>query len=935
MHNGSSHNWARVDELFAAALTQPPHDRAAFLRAACNGDLLLEGEVVALLESLNSAEAAIGESAGELYSGPLVEAPDAALPEGALLGAYRVTRLIGQGGMGHVYAAVRDDGTVDREVAIKVVRPGMHGGTLARRFRQEQRILGALEHPRIARLYDSGLSMDGAPFLVMELVQGTRIDRHAELAGLSLSERLRLFDEVCEAVSFAHQRLVVHRDLKPANVLVGADGHVRLLDFGIARLLADVGAESTSASDAATRPGQLVLTPEYAAPEQARGEIAGVAMDVYALGVMLHELITGVRPAWQRLVMLRAADDAIERAMVPPSRVVTDRARARALRGDLDHVVLTALAPNIAQRYASVDALREDVRRVRDGFPILARRASPVQRAVRMARRSPVLVSAWALVALLSIAFVANTIVQGRRVAAERDRANAERDVAAAQRDRARATSRVLATLFERADPLAPGRGDTLRVTQMLAEGIERVNRDLADQPAARAELLSALGRAYLGLGRYADAQSLLDTARALQSSDPGASPDERAATLTALGNLARARGRHNVADSMHASALSLRIADSSTVASSTERSVSEAVRPDSGAVAPATNAEGDDGKEKRGAFAIALANVGAGYMERNQFDSARVHFDSALAVLRAAPRPDSGRIAEVLNNRATLAMRMNDFPLATRLAGEAHAINLALFGADHPRVVAEKSNLGFLLDRTGRSAEAEPLLRDALRALSARMSADHPMVLSAKLTLGGILSRTGRLDEAEQLIGAVVSAERAAGDDSRSRLPITLDNYAGVLEKQGRVRDAQRAFREAYDLQRAIAGDDHPGSAILLSKVADITCRLEGATEISLSDFTRSLGVLDRVFPPVHPFRLGGRAQYGACLLRAGRRADGERELLNAFDAARRAPPQAHAIARSAAKELLALYAAPADSLRRIGVQARLDSLGAPPISR
>ncbi len=917
MNDESARRWARVDELFAAAMTQDASDRRAFLLSACAGDQALEREVGELLDSLTQAESAIGESAGALLSGPLVEAPDAALPQGARIGAYEVRRLLGRGGMGNVYVAVRADGDVAREVAIKVVRAGFSGDILARRLRHERRILAELEHPRIARLYDSGVTPDGAPFLVMELVHGTRIDRYVESAGLTVRERLLLFDEVCEAVAFAHQRLVVHRDLKPANVLVSDGGHAMLLDFGIARLVAG----SSEHDEQATRPGHLVFTPEYASPEQTRGEPAGVAMDVYALGVLLYELLTGERPAWQRLVMTRADDAAIEVAMVAPSRVAKDPTRARAMRGDLDRVVLKALAPLRAQRYATVQELREDLRRVREGFPILARKASRVERAVRMGRRNPALAATGAALAIVTLAFVVNTAVQGRRLAAERDVANR-------QRDRARATSQVLATLFERADPFAPGRGDTLRVTQVLAEGLERVNRGLADQPGARAELLSALGRAYVGLGRYAEAQALLDTARALQEDDPDATAEDRAATLSALGNLARLRGRFDAADSLHGGALAIR-AERSSAADRLPGAAALATSPPS-STAPERAASMPRTEPDVAELAVALANVGGGHMARSRFDSARIYLDSALTVLRTIPAPDSGKLADLLNNRATLAMRTSDFVLANRLAQEAYDINVVRLGPDHPRVAAELANLGFLLDRTGRSAEAEPKLREALRILSERLSSDHPSVRSAKLTLGGILGRMGRLEEAERMIGEVVAAERAIGDDARLPLTISLDNHAGVLEKLGRVREAQGEYREAFELRRAASGDADPGTAILLSRVADIDCRLDGATPAGLADFERALGTLDRLLPPVHPAPLGGRAQYGSCLVRAGRRLEGERELLAAFERARSAPPQAHGVARTAGRELLAMYSAAPDSVRRAGIQARLDSLDA-----
>ena len=929
MHDEDFTRWVRVDALFAEVLTRPPDDRLAFVRASCGDDRALEREVLAMLDSLGSAEAAIGESVGALFvpSGPLVDAPDAALPEGTRVGAYVVRRLVGRGGMGNVYAAVRADGSVAREVALKVVRTTVTGGAIGRRIRQEQRILGTLEHPHIARLYDSGVTAEGSPYLVMELVQGTRIDQHLATARAPLSQRLRLFEEVCDAVAFAHQRLVVHRDLKPANVLVAVDGHVRLLDFGIARLLADADGDGAPGAEAATRPGQLVLTPEYAAPEQARGEPASVGMDVYALGVLLHELLTGSRPAWQRLVMTRAENTAIERAMMPPSRNAADPELARGLHGDLDHVILTALAPGVTTRYESVAALREDVRRVREGFPVLVRRSSPAERPVRLVRRNPWLSAAWGVAAVATLEVMANTIVQGRRVARERDLASAERDVAAVERDRAnrerdraRATNRLLASLFERGDPFAPGRGDTLRVTQVLAEGVERVNRDLAFQPAARAELLTALGRAFHGLGRFGDAQSLLDTARALQADDPDVTPAERAATLSALGNLTRARGEHATADTLFRSSMSLRTPATDAARAGTV--------PNDGRMPPLADTD-SAGHAARGR-AVTLVSLGAGHMERNRFDSARVYLDSAYALLQLLPRPDSGALADYFNNRATLAMRSGDAQGAARFAGQAYAINVARLGADHPRVAVEMANLGFLLDRTGRSGDAEPLLRGAVRLLGERLPAGHPSVRSAKLTLGGILSRTGRLDDAERLIAEVVAAERAAGDEAKRGLPITLDNHAGVLEKLGRTAEAEAVYREAFTLQLAMGGQANPGTAILRAKVADIACRTNSGTPGLLGEFEQSLDVLDRSFPPLHPFRLGGRGQYGACLVRTGRRDEGERELLATFNDARRALPVAHSAARSTGRELLALYAAPVDSARRMLIQAQLDSLTA-----
>lgn len=895
-------HWAKVDELFAEALSLEAGARDAYLDRACGTNQVLREEVVALLASITAASDRIGDSADALLvpSGPLMDAPDAALPEGSIVGPYRVRRLVGRGGMGNVYAAVRDDGSLTREIALKVVRQGTASAGLFRRLRREQRILAGLEHPGIARLYDAGVTDNGTPYLVMEFVDGVRIDTWVRETAVDTQAILALFDAVCEAVEFAHRRFVIHRDLKPANILVDAQRRVRLLDFGIARATDDTD------EDVLTRPGQLVLTPEYAAPEQVRGEPATAAMDVYALGILLHELLTGVRPAWQRMVMTRQAESNIEVAMRPPSSVATDAARVRALRGDLDQVILTALAPDATRRYATVQELRDDLRRVRDGDAIRARRPGVVERTWRLARRNPVLASVWSLVIVLGASLLASVVVQNARIARERDRATAARDAASADRDRALATNRVLSTLFDAADPWNARDGVPVTLAEALDRGLQRANRELASQPAARAVLLTAIGRAYTGLARYAEAQAALDTARVLQATDSASTADERAATLTALGLLATVRGQRSAAESLHTSALRLRV-----------DSMSPTSAPLVAPAAPSTDRR----------LAIALVNVGASHMDARRFDSARVYLDSGIAVLRAQRPLDSTALAEALHNRATLAERSNDFPLAARLASEALAIDRVIVGTDHPRVALQTANLAFLLDRTGRSAEAEPMVRGALRSLERRVPPEDPSARSLRLLLGGILSRIGRVDEASRVIAEVVRIERSL-PDARAGFAVTLDNYAGVLEKLGRLEDALSTYREALSVARETAGPGDPGVPILKGKVADMACRVDGPSADVLALFDESKEGLERIFPESHPFRVGGRGTRAMCLLRTERRADGEPELVAAFDLARTGPPQLHAIARKFGNELVALYTRSAEGEKAGRIREQLAAI-------
>ena len=400
--------WRKIDELFQAAIDQPAEQRQAFLHEACADDAELRGEVEALLGSDAAAgtfiEKAIRGEAGRLDAGP------AATP-GRRLGPYRIVGELGHGGMAAVYLAVRDDDQYRKQVALKLVQRGLETEEAVARFRDERQILAALEHSGIVRLLDGGSTEEGLPFLVMERVDGVPITEYCDGRGLSVRGRLLLFRQVCAAVQYAHQRLVVHRDIKPRNILVGADGTPKLLDFGIAKLLGP----GEGGREAQTRTGMHLLTPEYGSPEQARGEPVTTATDVYSLGAVLYELLTGVRAhrfeGDNVVLMLRTICE------VDPPRpsTVAPPARRRALAGDLDNVALKALHKEPGRRYASVEQLSEDLRRHLEGLPVAARAGTWAYRAGKFVRRRRGVVTAAAIVlATLSAATVVS-LQQARR----------------------------------------------------------------------------------------------------------------------------------------------------------------------------------------------------------------------------------------------------------------------------------------------------------------------------------------------------------------------------------------------------------------------------------------------------------------------------------------------------------------------------------------
>ena len=472
----------RVDTIFDAALDLPPDEQTAFIDRECGDDEALRAEVLELVRAYHQADSLLDAPAARVAA-PLLDASAAlAGPVPERIGAFRVVREIGRGGMGRVFLGERADGEFEQRVAIKLIQHGTPG--VLRRFIEERRILALLEHPGIARLVDGGLTPSGLPYFAMELVEGEPIDRYCERRGLTLDQRLELFGRVCEAVAYAHRRLVIHRDLKPSNILVTADGQVKLLDFGIAKLLGPAPADET-------RTFLSAMTPEFAAPEQIRGAAVSTATDVYALGVLLYLLLTGERP-----YDLRGKSPAeIERIVCddPPPRPSTQAParRRRALRGDLDLIVMTALQKAERRRYQSPAALAEDLERFRRGEAILARPDSAGYRLGKFVGRHRVAVGLPALlVAALAGAAGREGVLRGR---------------AEAEARKAREVEQFLVGVFDVADPngLETPDGGSVTARELLDRGARRIDSSLAGQPEVQAELRSVLGRVYTNLGLY------------------------------------------------------------------------------------------------------------------------------------------------------------------------------------------------------------------------------------------------------------------------------------------------------------------------------------------------------------------------------------------------------------------------------------------------
>ena len=712
--------WQQVKQILGDALERPPEARASFLTSACGGDNQLRHEVEMLLDAYEQAEA---ENAleGALFDRDFIqEALDldhagsrTSGQAGQRVGRYRLIEEIGRGGMGSVYRAERADGLFEQEVAVKLMRRGLEALALQRRFEQERQILARLRHEGIAHLLDGGVTDEGQPYLVMEYVNGLPITAYADRYSLSAEERIALFRDVCAAAHYAHQNLIIHRDLKPSNILVtdvgrapGGDPRVKLLDFGIARLIGD-----KEASDDAplTQTGVRVMTFEYAAPEQIRSEPVTTATDVYALGILLYELLTGQRP----YDVSGLSPSEVERVICTtmPSRPSTavpqlaasaqTRAARRRLRGDLDNIVLKALRKEPDRRYASVAELSDDLRRYQEGLPVEARSDTVGYRVSKFVRRNRWGVAAAALIFFSLVGGLAATAWQAREAMEERDRARAE----AAKAER---INQFLQDMLASADPYGEG-GRDVTVLEVIDRASTQLDTALTDQPDVRAAALTTLGTTYLNLGRLAEAEEHLREALAIRQASLGPEHPDVGETTTQLAIALQDQGTYTEADLLLRRAISINMAAYGEIHEKYAESLSN--------LATLLFAEGN---EERLAEAESLQR-------------------RALAIDEELFGPKHRAVAIDLGNLATLRGVQGDNEESEALYRRALAINREVLGDDHPTTVTDLNNLAATLAQAGNLAEADSLLREVLTLRSASLGEAHPHVANTLLLLAQI----------------------------------------------------------------------------------------------------------------------------------------------------------------------------------------------------
>lgn len=809
--------YRRMQEIFETLTALDPAERAAALARYCAEDPGLGQELESLLAERPAAERYFAGLAARAGIAPPT-AEDLVHAAGTRIGPWRLLRQIGRGGMGVVYEAERADGQFDMRVALKVVPVGLVTAESQHRFQRERNILARLNHPGVAQLLDGGITTEGTPYLVMELVEGSPLDVYCNQRDLGLRARLALFRQVCEVVAYAHRNLVVHRDLKPSNVFVSdRDGRPKLLDFGVARLL-----ESEADNAVTAAMGAHPLTPAYCAPEVLLGEPASTAADVYSLGVILFKLLTGRLPLTTDKDSPAAWTELATNGVPPqPSSVIAEGRRARQLRGDLDSIIAMALRREPERRYPNADALFADLERHEKRLPVRARKDSFRYHAARFVARYRVPVS---IAGLMLGLVLGGALALAHYASIAREEAhNAER---AGQR--AQAVAGFLAEVFSAADPYEQTAGEPT-AGELLDRGVSRIGQSDLD-PESRARVLVQMARIYRRLSRYANAATLLERAHELAQGLPEPDPLLEGEVLLEM-----------AAREYESGELSLAAAHAREVLDLLERS----------------------GNQEGRLHAETLYRYGIILQEQGQYDQALSTLRSALASRQSMPAPDalsSARVldkigftlekmsryeesrehylraiettvtqlpeddldlAEFRNDLGRVLWRLKDFPEAAEQHARVLATRIERLGPDHRATGISHNNLGVALYSMGRAEDGARHVAEAVRIHTAGLGDNHWLPAREKYVLALILTDLGEHERATDLYQAAFRITRETYGPSHRDVVMMLAGRAYMLSRRGEFTEAERHAREALSLMPDIGSGQERFRRVALSRLA------------------------------------------------------------------------------------------------------------------
>lgn len=781
-HNLESGRWVVIEKILDNAIELHEDEQNSYIDYAARGDKELKNEVLTLLKAIQASEEenfldkSTTKNKAFIRDITLGRIKDRYI--GKKIGAFELIEQIGYGGMSIVFKAERTDGQFEQQVAVKLIRGGMHSEQILRRFEREKQILASLTHPNIARLYDGGITKDDNPYLIMEYVEGKPIDIYCDEHKLTINQRLTLFKEVCNAVEFAHHNLIVHRDLKAQNILVNDNGTVKILDFGIAKLLkTNISAKEILL----TQDGQQLWTPQYASPEQVEGATAAVGTDVYSLGVLLHKLLTGRFPydvsnksnSQVRDIITRQEPETLQQSLnlvssidkISEERNTTPHRLNKKFDKDLESIALKSLEKSISDRYSTVAAFVQDIVYYKMNMPINARKGNRTHVFKKfLTRRKKPLIVALGIFFLITAFTVFYTL-----------QITKERNYAQLQAQKAEQLTVFVLDLFKANEP-SENKGEQVTAGELLTRAQERVEL-LESQPAIQAKMFDVIGRIYRRLGEYESSYNMLTKSFTMRKNLFGSQHMETLASMDHLGILLTKTGDYSTADSLLTQTLKIRQSNGET---------------DQLAIITTQNN-------------LAYALRRGGYYKK-----AEALYRNSIEALEKQLGNDNPIYIETLSSLATTLHNLGKYAKAEEIYREVLKRRRELLGPIHPKLAQSINNLGAILLNRGRFIEAEGLFREALAMRKQLYGPNHPNVALMLNNLGYVLYNQHKyLDAAPYFKQALAMRKRIYGPNSISSA-ISLFCIGHLMLGLNKPDSALKAFENAYTIFKANYTDDH-----------------------------------------------------------------------------------------------------------------------------